>query len=279
MPTASSKAMRFKKTRTQNLPLEVASQHRSTKWLAICGASLGAAIALLTHAPAAWLASAVYAASHGRVQLLQAHGSLWNGSAAIVLAAAAGGSAAMTWPSRWEWRLRPEGLGLGVQLQSMCCTPVPIRLRASLSGLEVRPGDLQMPMAVLQGLGTPWNTVEMQGNLHFRWQKLEMFWQQTLLLWQGAVQLKAMRISTRLSTLPEIGSYQIDIQGGEQPVAQVSTLQGPLHLEGSGHMQRGKWRFEGQAYAQPEQADALANLLNLLGQRSADKTKIQWGYQ
>lgn len=106
-----------------------------------------------------------------------------------------------------------------------------------------------------------------------------MPWQQSPQQWQGVAQVKALRISTKLSTLPEIGSYQLDVQGGLQPSFQVSTLQGALHLEGAGHMQRGHVRFEGQAYAQPEQAGALANLLSLLGPRSGDKTKIQWGEQ
>lgn len=246
-------------------------------WYACAGALLGASAALLIYAPASWLALGVKAVTQGRVQLLQVQGSMWQGSGVVVLTAGAGSSSAMAWPSRWQWRLVPKGLGIQAQLQSACCTKDALLVTLNRHGVHAMPASLHMPLAVLQGLGAPWNTLQLQGHLQLQWQDMHLPWSQGQLLWQGNAQLKAMRVSTRLTTLPEIGNYQVDIQGGDQPSLTVSTLAGALQLEGQGAMKQGRWSFEGQAFAQPQQAQALANLMNLLGQRSGSKTKIKWG--
>lgn len=250
----------------------------SNMWLPSClGIVLGAGAALLLHAPVSWLSSAIHKVSHGRIQLLQTQGSVWNGSAALVLTGPAGGTAAMTWPSRWHWHIRPDWKGLGVQLSTACCTPADVHLRVTPSGVEIKPAALHMPIALLQGLGSPWNTLQMQGGLQLHWQTMQMSWVGTQPAWNGSAQLRALHLSSRLSTLPQVGSYQIDFQGGSKPQLRVSTLQGPLYVEGQGKVTNNRWNFEGQAFAQPEQAKALANLLNLLGERSGQKTRIRWG--
>jgi len=261
-------------------------QHRSNRtkknkeprlgFVSVLGGALGTVLALVIYAPASWLASAIHVASQGRVQLMQVQGSVWNGSAAVVLAGAAGSSAAMTWPSRWQWRVSPQALGVGVELHAACCTSQPIELQAGFSGLQISSAALQMSASVLQGLGAPWNTLQLQGDLQLHWPAVHWAWQQPP-SWQGSLQLQALRVSSRLSTLPQIGSYQAELQAGSNPQLQISTLQGPLQLEGQGTIQQGRLKFEGQAYAQPEQAQALANLLNLLGERSGQKTRIKWG--
>lgn len=249
-----------------------------TSWrFALWGCCCGLLLALLWCAPATWLAGAVRYASQGRVQLLQPQGTLWNGSAALVLAASSGGTSAMTWPSRWQWSVRTHGMSLGVSLQSACCTSEPLQLRLRVDGVTVQPAAVRIPISLLQGLGAPWNTLQLQGDLLWQSDAMQMYREAGAWRWSGQVQLQALRLSTRLSTLPDIGSYRIVLQGGAQPRLQLSTLRGALQLEGTGQLRDGHWRFQGQAFAQPEHAQAMANLLNLLGQRSGDKTRIQWG--
>jgi general secretion pathway protein N len=93
---------------------------------------LGALLALAVLAPAAWLAQALEGASQGRVQLRAAQGSVWGGSAQLVLTAGARASDAQALPGAVHWRIRPQwdstGPALTLQLSADCCTPEPLRL-------------------------------------------------------------------------------------------------------------------------------------------------------
>ena len=58
----------------------------------------------------------------------------------------------------------------------------------------------------------------------------------------------------------------------------LETLPGSsLQLEGSGQWVAGRLRFSGQAYAAPDKAAALNNLLNIIGQRSGERSLITLG--
>ena len=54
---------------------------------------------------------------------------------------------------------------------------------------------------------------------------------------------------------------------GKRAQLTLTTLSGPLQLEGNGALANGRLRFSGQAWALPEQESRLAILLNLLGRR------------
>ena len=85
------------------------------RW-AIAGAIVGAVVALVAFAPAAWLASAVASATGERLLLTDARGTLWNGSALPVLSGGAGSRDASALPSRLEW----SKLGANPLAQSLC---------------------------------------------------------------------------------------------------------------------------------------------------------------
>lgn len=61
---------------------------------------------------------------------------------------------------------------------------------------------------------------------------------------------------------------------GQQPAPglrlALSTLQGALRRESQGQRLVGRWRFQGQAQAESGQYPVLANILNLIGNRSGD---------
>src|SRR5690606_27406109 len=100
------------------------------------GALLGLAGALLLFAPAQWLAAAAGQASGGQLLLNDARGSIWNGSAQVVLAGGRGSADAAALPGRLTWRLRPRWDGVAVHLQSDCCLRqgVEVRVKARLRG-------------------------------------------------------------------------------------------------------------------------------------------------
>ncbi|WP_234026743.1 type II secretion system protein N [Melaminivora suipulveris] len=263
------------------LPLSAHSATRAPWSWALAGACLGAAGIALAAAPARWLAAGVERASGGQVLLHDARGTLWNGSAQPVLTGGPGSQDSAALPARLHWRLRPAWAGARVQLSADCCTSTPLALHATAGWralrLQVVDGRSQWPAAILAGLGTPWNTVQPQGQLQVETQGLELSWAQGRMQVQGRVQLDALAMSSRLSTLQPMGSYRLTVLGGEAPTLQLATLDGALLLSGSGQWVGQRLRFTGEASAAPGREAVLANLLNIIGRRSGARSIITVG--
>lgn len=251
------------------------------RW-AVAGLCLGALPALLLWAPARWLATGVEQASGGQLQLQDARGTVWSGSARLVLAGGAGSRDQAALPGRLQWQLRPTWTGAQARITADCCTPAaPVQLRAALGlgavRVQVADGQSQWPAAVLSGLGTPWNTVQPQGRLQLSTSGLALEWASGRMLMHGQAQLDALGMSSRLSTLRPMGSYRLLLQGGSAPTLQLSTLDGALLLSGNGQWVGQRLRFTGEASAAPEREAALANLLNIIGKRSGARSIITVG--
>ena len=86
-----------------------------------------------------------------------------------------------------------------------------------------------------------------------------------------------MQASTSLSTLKPVGSYRLDLAGGDQPALLLSTLDGSLQLSGRGTWATGHLQFDGEASAAPDRVEALANLLNIIGRRDGARSIIKVG--
>lgn len=248
---------------------------------ALGGVLAGALVALLLFAPARWLAQAVARASGGHVLLDDPRGTVWNGSARLVFTGGPGSADAAALPDRIDWTLRPRLAGVAAQVRASCCSPQPIALQARwrLGGmaLQVGPGALRWPAATLAGLGTPWNTLQFEGELELATQGLSVEWVEGRPALAGGAELVARNMSSRLSTLRPMGSYRITLQGGAAPTLRLQTLEGSLHLAGSGQWVGNRLRFSGEASAAPEREAALANLLNIIGRRSGARSIITIG--
>lgn len=250
---------------------------------ALLGALLGALLTLALFAPAQWLADRIAQASAGQVQLAQARGTLWNGSAQLLLTGGAASQDRAALPGRIAWQLRPTWRGLRAQLQAACCTTSPLHLQAQVrlrwGGARITLADSQSqwPAAVLAGLGTPWNTLQPQGQLVLHTTGLQADWAAGRMVLTGQAQLDALAMSSRLSTVAPMGSYRLALQGGEVPTLTLQTLEGSLQLSGSGQWVGQRLRFSGEASAAPERQAALANLLNIIGRRSGARSLITLG--
>ncbi len=260
---------------------------------ALAGALLGGGLALLPFAPARWAAAAVDHFSQGRVLLNAPQGTLWRGSAQLAVTGGTGSQDQSALPGRWYWQLRPSWAGaapaLRGTLQSDCCVATPwgvsLQRAAETTGptattswqVSLADHQARLPSDWLAGLGTPLNTVQPQARLVLSTQALVL--QQRSGGWQmqGQVTLQAHEVASRLSTVRPMGSYQAVLAGGEVPQLTLTTLQGPLLLNGQGQFLSGRLRFAGEASAEPERADALANLLNILGRRQGARSIITLG--
>lgn len=262
--------------------------HRASRRWALWGALAGGVAALVAFAPAAWLGQAVAQASGQRVLLVQPRGTLWNGSAVLVLGAGADSRDAVLLPGRLHWTLRPAGLlQASLALRQDCCMAQPVQLRlqpgvgrwrASLQApADGRLG--QWPAAWLSGLGTPWNTLQLGGLLSLASPGLDVEWAQGRLALQGSVQLELLGLSSRVSTLQPLGSYRLDLAGhdGQAPTLDLSTLQGALQLSGHGQWAGSRLHFRGEARAAEGSEAALNNLLNIIGRRQGALAVITIG--
>lgn len=264
---------------------------RSAPWRwAWLGALLGALLTLAAQVPAGWAAPWIARATGGHVLLEQARGTLWRGSALVVLAGGPGSTTRQTLPGRLAWRLAlrlpadsasgRRGPAIDLMLTQACCLQGPARLRLSLHGggtLHVDALDWQGPAGLAQGLGTPWNTLGFQGTLQVTAHALQLRRQAGGLRVDGRLSLTAVALSSRISQLPSLGSYRFDVDGqdavhGEPLRFTLATLEGPLRLSGHGVWMAGQLRFSGQAQAEDGHRVALAHVLRLIGNRDGPVT-------
>ena len=282
------------------------AQHAGRRYAGV-GAVLGVLSGGLLFAPAQWLADGLRQASDGRLLLAEARGSLWNGSAVLVLTGGAGSQDASALPGRLQWQLRPHWQGLRLQARQDCCLNGDLQLllqpgwggysvvlgapppaaglpSTANTGIAAAPNAPLLghwPAAWLAGLGTPWNTLQLGGMLQLASPGFTLQSVQGRLRLQGGLALELRGVSSRVSTLPTLGSYRLSLQGpgagGEAATLQLHTLDGALRLSGSGHWANAKLRFRGDAQAAEGQAPALSNLLNIIGRRQGALSVISIG--
>jgi len=289
---------------------------------AVLGAGCGAVVALAVFAPARWLAAVVESVTHGRLVMAEATGTVWRGSAALTLTGGPGSRDAWTLPGRLGWSLGLQGLALRVALTQDCCLPGPLvwRLTAGLAGPvltlappfapaavaagaaagglgpaagargvpraalpDEAPALAQWPAAWLAALGTPWNTLQPAGLVRVSSPGLRIAVTQGRWQIDGALRADFVGMSSRLSTLPVLGSYRAELTaagGGVAPAAptlDIRTLEGPLLLSGQGQWAGDRWRLRGEARAAADSQAALQNLLNLIGRRDGERAILSIG--
>lgn len=285
LPRSALKRSAFKRAPQRSGLPPSAAPARSPWRPAVWGACLGLCLALLLWAPARWLAWGVGQASQGQVQLHQARGTVWHGSAQLVLSGGAGSRDAQALPGRLQWQISPGWMSLQLQFLADCCMQqsASARLQAGLSTLQLQLSDhtSTWPAALLSGLGAPWNTLQAAGQLKLRSQSLQLHWAAGRLRLQGLVELDALNMSSKLSTLQPMGSYRLQLRGTPEgsatPDLQLSTLQGSLQLQGQGQWVGQRLRFTGEASAQEGSEAALSNLLNIIGRRQGTRSLLSLG--
>lgn len=248
---------------------------------AIGGALLGLLVATFVFAPARWLALAVSEVSQGQVVLSGARGSVWRGSAQLVLSGGANSLGSVALPGIVNWSLKPVLNGLQADITAACCMAQALRATVlpGWGGARIVFNDhsSSWPAGLLVGLGTPWNTVQAQGTLAIALNGLSLEWASGRLNLAGRMLIDAQDMASRLSTLKPMGSYRLTLSGGAVNTLQLETLQGSLLLNGSGQWVGGRLRFDGVASALPERLDALSNLLNIIGRRDGARAIIKVG--
>ena len=261
--------------------------HAGRRW-SLWGAVLGVLLGVLLFAPAAWLASWVERHSGGHLLLADARGSIWNGSAVAVLSGGLDSRDARALPGRLQWQLRPSGLGLALRLEQACCLNGQPTLRVAPGfgrfGTELVGSTNwlgQWPAEWLSGLGTPFNTLQLGGALRLVSPGLRLQWVQGRWLIDGQAALEIVDMSSRISSLPRLGSYRLGVAADPANAGSarltLTTSDGALRLTGDGTLGPNGVRFRGEASAAEGNQQALDNLLNIIGRRDGARSVIAIG--
>lgn len=257
-------------------------QGTASPWVwALAGVLAGLLLATLFNAPARWLTALVQQALNERLVFEDVRGTVWRGSARMRLNGGEGSTDAATLPGRLSWLMQPSWSGLLADLNADCCMQQAghWRWQPRWAGYKLTLADSQSqwPAQWLTGLGTPWNTVQLEGQLDLSTQALVIERAAGRTWVNGQVELNARHISSRLSTLRPMGSYRLTLTGGATPSIGLATLEGALQLSGNGQWVANRLRFDGVASATPERLDALSNLLNIIGRRDGARAIIKIG--
>jgi len=239
-------------------------------WFVVAGASVVVMLAFMM--PAAWIVPQFAKSTDGHVNLVDPAGSLWKGSATLMLATGSGAAAAdgaTLLPGRIEWRTAFWPLFTGhvrMEMRQTDSMPDPVFVDASLSGSTVSPGAIAVPASLLSGLGAPFNTLNMEGNVRLTWTEWRMLGQNTY----GQVIVTLGDMASSVSRVKPLGSYKVVFQAEGQAgtINLTTTSQGPLLLSGQGTVSKTSNAFNGVATATPEARENLAGLLNLLGRHT-----------
>lgn len=231
---------------------------------------LTAVLTLLVFFPAAWVAVLVERQTDGRLTLGDAQGTLWHGSAFVGGAASRSGAVTPLLPGRFTWQLSPLSLlgSVRMELSNPEALTQPVLCTGSWRQWQLSPAALRLPADGLSGLGAPLNTLALSGRLQLAWTSLQLALVQRNVAVDGRTTLQMEDVSSRLTSIRPLGSYQLALDWrGQQAGVNLSTTKGPLLLSGTGQLQNGRLQFSGQAEAAKGYEETLGNLLNLLGQR------------
>lgn len=223
-------------------------------------------------APATWLGD--FIAGHSRFRLIYPSGTLWSGSAVLGIS---DGRTTRVLPGRVAWGIRWREaihgrLGLAIEHDT-----VEQAVRVSYDGrmIYLGAGKALWPAAMLEVLGAPFNTISPGGLLRIRWSDSRMSNDG----FDGTVQVDWDGAQSALSPVAPLGDFRVVVNAsGGQGDATLSTLRGPLLLEGHGKVMSGKFRFAGTADAEPEMRASLNGLIGVLGPRSGQQVLLNWEY-
>jgi general secretion pathway protein N len=242
-------------------------------------------VLLLAFAPASWVAHSLARASGGRIVASEVHGLWWRGSMRVALTDPDNSrTAPMLLPGRVAWHLTGGRIAPPTALlafEAPALAKEALRLELGIKGVSdvtivVQKWQAQLPLALFQGFGAPWNTLGLTGTLLWQHEELSMESSTSRTNLRGRGTLYVLGAQSSVSPLRPLGSYRVQWNGEERGTQfNLFSEQGPLLLDGSGQMLAGKVRFEGTAKAAEGFEPALASLLAVIGRREGGVVRIR----
>jgi len=181
-------------------------------------------------APATLVDAGLLSASEGRLRLAEAEGTLWSGTGQLEIRGTGGGIGPAT---RLAWHLRPGGL-LHAQLTFEIRSdrdPLSFPLAISWSRIELANASISLPAAAL-GVGVPrLAPLGLTGELRIHVAELTV----VRGAMTGAATLQWRAAGSALTPISPLGDYEVRFNAdGLATHAVLSTLEGPLQMQGTG---------------------------------------------
>ena len=232
------------------------------------GVVLVVAATVVMRAPAVWLGD--WLQVHGKLRLIDARGTIWKGSAMLGLS---DGRHVTLLPGRLEWKMGFATIFSGrakIEI-SHSALAAPLAISIARESVALKGGRAEMAATILAAFGTPFNTVRPGGVLGLRWSDIEI---RSGVL-GGEVSIEWREAQSALSTVAPLGSYRLELTGaGNTTRVLLTTLDGPLQLQGSGTVKGGRISFKGMASAEPNMRPALNGLIGVLGPRVGENALL-----
>jgi general secretion pathway protein N len=260
-------------------PLGASRLPRGPWGFAFAGAAVGLVLALVLFSPARWLA-ATSTATAGRVRLQDARGTVWNGSAQMLLTGGAGSTDAA--PALAPGVAPAAGLHRPARgLTAECCIAAAAVRRGQprLARRRVARGGRRVAVAGLAA-HRPGHALEhARAGRHARaaHQRPRLRWTEGRLAVAGRAELTAEARGLAAVDAAPHGQLPRHAVRRRRSRLQLATIEGALQLSGSGQWVGDRLRFTGEATAAPERGAALANLLNIIGRPSGARSIISIG--
>ena len=246
---------------------------RGTIWYRVAATVVIVAVTIVVYAPAAWLGD--WLAQSSRLRLVYASGTVWSGTAMLALS---DGKQARLVPGRVSWQVQWRALiggRIAVELRHAAVDGT-LRVSYDRNGLEVGPGSALLPAGLLSVVGAPFNTISPGGTLLLRWDTLRVAGNG----FDGEISIDWRAAQSALSPISPLGDYRVIARAVDgQGEFTLTTLSGPLLLQGVGRIEAGKLRFSGTADAVPNMRASLNGLIGVLGPRSGQKVLLNWELQ
>lgn len=188
------------------------------------------ALVLLITVPATLVDSRLQLASHGRLRLVEARGTLWSGSGHLEIRDAqqrTGATTTVSWQIRLRSLLRAE-LAYAVRSGP---SPKSFPVTISWSRIEVENAELELPAAVLALSEPRLAPLGLTGDLQLKIPHLTAERRSV----RGVATLQWRAASSKFSPVSPLGDYELQLAAeGTTARATLLTLNGPLQLDGTG---------------------------------------------
>lgn len=234
---------------------------------------LVACAAALFVLPARWLMAVIPAQSP--VAIVDAHGTLWQGSATLAVGAP-DNRRALPEPISWafQWAGGPRLVARHVWMRNE------LVLSPSWRGLRLSGQTLQLPAQALVSLHSMFNTLDPGGELLISWPE-RIFGLGGPERGERLLEVQWRHASAGLSRVRPLGAYQLTaIQGeGGQVDLNLVTREGPLLMRAQGKASAKGMQLDGiaevEGTASGDTRAGLQNLLNALGTRQGEQAVLR----
>jgi general secretion pathway protein N len=233
---------------------------------------------VMANLPASVAGWALARASHETWWLCNSEGTLWAGSAQWALKSPE--SEPVLLPGRVHWQIDATwaGLKLVLTLPSPGGNEQQVGVLFSPRHGYLDAGQLRLPARLLGGLGAPFNTLGLEGELMMEWPASIWNYRPLAPVSPVSSKIELRGVSARVTPVSPMGTYQLGLEWGPAGGSfNLITLTGPLMLSGQGSFQSGRaFRFDGQAQADAAMQGQMNGLLSILGQQEGGITRLHY---